>query len=58
MVDTPDLNEFVFVRVLQDVPGEVVLSNDDSVDLQKGNIYVLPYKAIRKFLRVGEVELV
>ncbi|KAK9389042.1 hypothetical protein V1515DRAFT_594564 [Lipomyces mesembrius] len=58
MVDAPDLDEVVFVRVLRDVPGEVDLGNDDKIELRTGNIYVLPYKVIRRYVDNGDVQLV
>ncbi|KAK9486641.1 hypothetical protein V1527DRAFT_512090 [Lipomyces starkeyi] len=58
MVDAPDLDKVVFVRVLQDVPGEVDLGNDDKIELRKGNIYVLPYRGIRRYVDNGDVQLV
>ncbi|KAK9495588.1 hypothetical protein V1508DRAFT_364081 [Lipomyces doorenjongii] len=58
MVEMPDLNEVVFIRVLHDVPGEVDLGNDDKIELRTGNIYVLPYKVIRRHIDIGDVQLV
>ncbi|KAK9355351.1 hypothetical protein V1523DRAFT_438683 [Lipomyces doorenjongii] len=58
MVEMPDLNEVVFIRVLHDVPGEVDLGNDDKIELRTGNIYVLPYKVIRRHIDNGDVQLV
>ncbi|KAK9374586.1 uncharacterized protein V1513DRAFT_415204 [Lipomyces chichibuensis] len=58
MVDAPDLDEVVFIRVLHDVPSEVDLGNEDKIELRKGNIYVLPYKVIRRYVDNGDVQLV
>ncbi|KAK9367767.1 hypothetical protein V1509DRAFT_625259 [Lipomyces kononenkoae] len=58
MVDEPDLDEVVFIRVLRDAPGEVDLGNDDKIELRKGNIYVLPYRVIRQYVDDGDVQLV
>ncbi|KAK7203346.1 hypothetical protein BZA70DRAFT_283475 [Myxozyma melibiosi] len=58
MVDQPDLDDVIFIRVLKDIPGEVVINKEDSIELRKGNIYVLPYITIRKFIAAGEVEFV
>ncbi|KAK9235772.1 hypothetical protein V1525DRAFT_408876 [Lipomyces kononenkoae] len=57
MIDAPDLDEVVFIRVLRDSPGEVDLGNDDKIELRKGNIYVLPYKVIRRYVDDGDVQL-
>ncbi|KAJ8100936.1 hypothetical protein POJ06DRAFT_84417 [Lipomyces tetrasporus] len=58
MVDAPDLDEAVFIRVLHDVPGEIDLGNGDKIELRKGNIYVLSYMVVRRHIADGDVQLV
>jgi GINS complex subunit 4 len=57
MVEEPDLNTAVFLRVLQKVEHPVI-AGQDRVLLEKGGVYVMRYSAIERLLKSGMVELV
>ncbi|ANB13896.1 Sld5p [Sugiyamaella lignohabitans] len=57
MVEEPDLDKPVFIRVLETVERPIRVGLDE-ITLEKGNIYVLRYSAISKYLIGGEVELI
>lgn len=57
MIEEPDLDRAVFIRVLNDVPEPISVGNDQ-VDLQKGNIYTLRYSSIIPYIKTGDVEIV
>ncbi|KAK9474741.1 uncharacterized protein V1510DRAFT_428085 [Dipodascopsis tothii] len=60
MVEAPSVDDAVFVRVVEDVAAPVSLGpeEDDSIDLRKGNIYLVRYSAVRRHLRAGQVRLI
>ncbi|KAK9446612.1 uncharacterized protein V1518DRAFT_423585 [Limtongia smithiae] len=58
MVDEPSLDDVVFVRVMQDLHGVVTISEDEEIELKKGNIYALPYYLIRQHLALDKAQLV
>eukprot|EP00948_MAST-09A_sp_MAST-9A-sp1_P000049 g49.t1 len=56
-IPTPDLNKHVFCKVLKTI-GEVrVERTDEPITLEEGQIYLMRYESIKKFLRDGDVEL-
>lgn len=57
MIDEPNLNTPVFIRVEKTIDIAVVVG-DEEVELIEGSIYLLRYSAIKQFLYSGEVVLV
>jgi GINS complex subunit 4 len=58
MVDTPDLDRAVFIRALDDI-GEVKIPGTDvRIDLQKGDISVIRWSAVKSIVQRGEAELI
>jgi GINS complex subunit 4 len=58
MVDRPDEDAAVFCRALRDV-GEVwIEGTDNSFEIKRGDISVVRWSAIRKWVLSGDVELV
>jgi GINS complex subunit 4 len=57
-VTQPDLDAAVFCRVLQDI-GDFLLpgGGNESIHMERGNIYILRYRAVRDLLAEGKVEL-
>ncbi|KAK9454230.1 hypothetical protein V1511DRAFT_461114 [Dipodascopsis uninucleata] len=58
MIEAPDTSEVVFFKVLKDSNQSITLGEDDTVTLEQGNIYVLPYNAIKRLVKDGTVQLV
>ncbi|RPB26133.1 GINS complex, Sld5 component [Terfezia boudieri ATCC MYA-4762] len=61
MVEEPDLDSAVFcrvVRVLEEGEELVVKGTDARVELMKGDVVVVRYRAVRKWVLGGEVELI
>ena len=61
MVEEPDLDSAVFCRVVRELEeGEelVVKGTDARVELMKGDVVVVRYRAVRKWVLGGEVELI
>ncbi len=59
MVSEPDLNEYIFCKVLESL-GVVELSPNTSISIEMnaGDIFAVRYNAIQEFLREGKVHLV
>lgn len=61
MVDAPDGDTAVFVRVLRDEAGAVTVpgeKEDGVVELKRGDVWVLRWSAVRDLVLRGLVELV
>ncbi|KAG4303322.1 hypothetical protein PCK1_000286 [Pneumocystis canis] len=57
MVEKPDMDTAVFCRVINTIKHDIPISKNESIILDKGNIYLLKYRLIRSFLFSGDVEL-
>lgn len=59
MIPEPPLDSFVFCRVKEDI-GRFALDErgDDTVDLNKDDLYVLRYRPVRELLSNSSIELV
>ncbi|KAK9468243.1 hypothetical protein V1512DRAFT_259054 [Lipomyces arxii] len=58
MIERPDLDAVVFVRILRDVESTIDVGDEDELELKSGNIYVLPYRFIRHQVTLGHAQLV
>ena len=60
MVDAPDADAAVFCRVLRDAGTVKVFGAEESVDvdLNRGDIWVLRWQAVREMVERGDVELI
>ncbi|CAN6635060.1 DNA replication complex GINS protein Sld5p [Trichomonascus vanleenenianus] len=58
MIEEPDLEKVVFIRVKRDVGDAVRLGPEDEVELKKGNIYALRYSVISRYVAIGDVEVI
>jgi GINS complex subunit 4 len=70
MIEKPDMDEAVFCRVIrtpQDadiifakfVPKSSILTcSGEEVTLEEGNIFLIRYSAVRKYIVDGDVELI
>ncbi|KAF8477023.1 hypothetical protein BDZ91DRAFT_688061 [Kalaharituber pfeilii] len=64
MIEEPDLDSAVFCAVVKDVGGEdggaevVIPGTGARFTLRKGDVYVVRYSAVRKFVLEGAVELI
>ncbi|KAK3264793.1 hypothetical protein CYMTET_26488, partial [Cymbomonas tetramitiformis] len=56
MVPSPDLDNFVFARPLEDV-GQLEIGGD-TIDLAQSSLYIIRYRPIRGLLGSGAVDLV
>lgn len=57
MVETPDLEKVVFIRVLENIDYSIRVGMED-IMLEKGGIYSLRYRSVKELLRIGSVELI
>lgn len=58
MIERPDLETAVFVRVLRDVDDMVVVEGTDvAFELRRGGVFVVRYSAVRDLVGGGSVEL-
>jgi GINS complex subunit 4 len=57
MIEEPDFDRAVFIRVVSDMATPAVIG-DETVELEKGSVLVMRYNAIAKHLEVGDVEVV
>ena len=59
MIDSPDLDTAVFVRVLRDVEEPLVIAGTDaSVVLKRGDVWVVRYSVVSELVAEGDVELI
>lgn len=59
MIEEPDLDKAVFIRVLRDVPEPIVVEGTDAAfHLNSGQVFVVRYSAVRENLERGDVELI
>ncbi|TPX51486.1 hypothetical protein SeMB42_g00793 [Synchytrium endobioticum] len=57
MVQIPDLDNAVFCRVVQDVGDFQIGDRGTTVTMERGNVYIVKYRAIRTLLADKKVEL-
>ena len=58
MVDRPDVDRAVFVRVLRDI-GEIAVPGTDTVmDMRRGDVWVCRWSAVKEYYGLGDVELI
>lgn len=57
MIEEPDLDKAVFIKVINDVAEPVVIG-EDTIELEKGSVLVLRYSSIAKHLELGDVQVV
>ena len=59
MIEQPDLDKAVFVRVLKDVDEPVVIEGTDTAfEMRRGDIYVVRWSAVRESVMGGNAELI
>ncbi|GAM86634.1 hypothetical protein ANO11243_046490 [Dothideomycetidae sp. 11243] len=61
MVDAPDVESAVFVRVLRDVEQPVEVHGEHGpaeIDLRRGDVWVLRWASVRDRVLLGDVELI
>jgi GINS complex subunit 4 len=58
MVDTPDLDQAVFIRALDDVGDIIVPGTDVRCDVRRGDIWVLRWSAVKEIVERGDAELI
>lgn len=58
MVEKPDLDKAVFVRVISKDFETTVRAGQDLITLEHNGIYALRYSSISKFIQSGILELV
>lgn len=62
MIEEPDLDSAVFCKVVKDIEfgeREVLIQGTQArLELLKGDIIVVRYRAVRRFVLGGEVELI
>lgn len=59
MVEQPDVDNAVFLRVLRDVDTPIFVEGTDmGFQMMKGDIYVVRWSAIREVVMAGDAELI
>ena len=58
MIDSPNLDEYVFCHVTEDIGLLKVSEDQDPIDLNVGDIYALRYRSIQDLLQQGKLHLV
>ncbi len=59
MIEQPDLDTAVFVRVLRDVYEPVVIEGTDTeFQLRRGDVHVVRYSVIKEAVLAGDAELI
>ncbi|KAH3678370.1 hypothetical protein WICMUC_001387 [Wickerhamomyces mucosus] len=57
MIEQPDWNKPVFIRVVNDIK-ESIIVGDEEVELEKEGIYLLRYSAVKNFVHNRDVVLI
>lgn len=55
---TPNLSSHIFLKANESVPGVVVGTNDEEVDLETGSLHIMPYHHAANLLLEGKVQLI
>ncbi|MCJ1346171.1 GINS complex subunit [Peltigera leucophlebia] len=59
MIEVPDLDNAVFVRALRDVDEAVFVEGTDmEFRINKGDVYVVRWSAVRELVLGGDAELI
>ena len=59
MIEQPDIDKAVFVRVLKDVPEPIVMDGTDmDFTMKRGDVYVVRWSAVRDSVMEGDAELI
>lgn len=58
MVETPNLDQPVFIKVVSDQPIVLTLDGDDELTLTKDGIYVVKYRLIKQYVQIGDIKLI
>ena len=59
MVEGPDADRAVFVRALRDVEGPVLVEGTDTAfGMQRGDVVVVRWSAIKGLVMAGDAELI
>ncbi|KAE9970211.1 hypothetical protein BLS_005016 [Venturia inaequalis] len=58
MIDRPDAEKAVFVRVLRDCGAVTVEGADVRCEFRKGDVWVIRWNAVREKVQLGDVELI
>lgn len=58
MIETPNLDQPVFIKVLCEDPIVLTLEGDDELTLTKNGIYVVKYRLIKLYVQIGDIALI
>ncbi|KAI4247487.1 MAG: hypothetical protein L6R40_001435 [Gallowayella cf. fulva] len=59
MIEQPDLDTAVFVRVLRDVEEPIIVEGTDiDFEMRRGDVYVIRWSAVRDHVMSGDAELI
>lgn len=58
MIDRPDTEKAVFIRVLRDCGAVTVEGADVRCEFRKGDIWVIRWNAVKEKVQLGDVELI
>jgi len=60
MIEKPDMDKAVFCRVIRTPSngGDIRFPNGEEVTLEEGNIFLIRYSAVKKYIVDGDVELI
>lgn len=58
MVDAPDADTAVFCRVLRDVGVVSVEGTDREFEMKRGDVWVVRWSVVRRWVLAGDVELI
>lgn len=70
MIEKPDLHKAVFCRVIRTpadggeisirslILEQMLMNSDEEITLEEGNIFLIRYSAVRRYILDGDVELI
>ena len=58
MVDKPDEDAAVFVRALRDIGEIYIEGTGKKFNIRRGDVYVVRWSAVRRWVELGDLELI
>lgn len=58
MVSEPDIHHPVFIKVITKFPISVRVDAEEVLELERDGIYVVKYSLVRKYVEIGDVQLI
>ncbi|ODV63895.1 DNA replication protein SLD5 [Ascoidea rubescens DSM 1968] len=58
MINKPDLDKMVFIKVINEIAEEITVGEDDKVELEKDFIYAIRYRSVKRYIDSKDIVLI